>query len=207
VVPPTFEDLAEWAGKGRVVRADPAAIADWLLLEHQKFALVKTGVPLIGEGIVDVVTFTEVVLGDGRAGYQLAMSVNDERPGRTTIYSADPGSGQVWETCRKRHRFVNSSIIEWQCSLHLVGAWLTTSTVIHRWDEDGDSEHAALAELAALRGPHKGVRPSLLWRDGHHDTHYWPAVLDRWLYRPQPGDLVDAIYGRGPCADQASHLR
>jgi hypothetical protein len=30
-VPPSFEDLAEWAGEGRIVRADPAAIMSWRL--------------------------------------------------------------------------------------------------------------------------------------------------------------------------------
>lgn len=182
MVPPSFEDLAEWAGEERIVRADPAAIPSWRLPEHQKAALVNTGIPLIGEGIVSVVTFSEVVLNGGRAAYQLAMNVDDEWPSLTTVFSAEPISGEVWATGGEHHRLVNSSIPDWQCSLHLVGVWLATSTVIGRWDEDGDAEDAALAELAMLRDGIREFNPASYGTEGHHDTHYWPAVLDRWLY-------------------------
>ena len=49
MVPPGSEEPAAWAGEGRVVRADPAAITNWRLPEHQKAALINTGIPLIGE--------------------------------------------------------------------------------------------------------------------------------------------------------------
>ena len=62
------------------------------------------------------------------------------------------------ETRGEYQRLVNSSILHWQCSLHLVGVWLATSTVIGRWDEDAEAEDAALAVLAALRCPRSRER-------------------------------------------------
>ena len=181
MLPPSFEELAVWAGEGRVVRADPAAVTNWRLPEQEKAALVSTGIPLI-EGIVSVVTFSEVVLDDGRAAYQLAMNVDDEWPSVTTAFRAEPVSGEVWATCGEYRPFVNSSVLDWQRSLHLVGVWLATSTVIGRWDEDGDAEDAALTELAVLRDRIREFDPASYGKEGHHDTRYWPAVLDRWLY-------------------------
>lgn len=182
MVPPSFEELAAWAGEGRVVRADPAAITDWRLPEHQKAALISAGIPLIGEGIVSAVAFSEMALDDDRSAYRLAMNVDDTWPSLTAIFSAQPVDGSVWETNGGHRRLVNSSILTWQCSLHLVGVWLATSMVIGRWDEDGDAEEAALAELAGLRDRIREFDPASFGRQGHHDTHYWPAVLDRWLY-------------------------
>lgn len=181
-MPPSFEELAAWAGEGRVVRADPAAITNWRLPEHQKAALINTGIPLIGEGILSAVTFHDVALDDGRQAYQLAMNVDDTWPSLTKVFSAEPVSGAVWETRSGPHRLVNSSIPAWQRSLHLVGLWLATSTTIGRWDEDRDAEDAALAELAGLRDRIREFDPASYGKEGHHATHYWPGVLDRWLY-------------------------
>jgi len=119
-----------------------------VLPEQEKAVQVSTGIPLIGEGIVSVVAFSEVLLDGGRAAYRLAMNVDDEWPSVTTAFRAKPVSGEVWATDGEHRQFVNSSILDWQCSLHLVGVWLATSTVIGRWDEDSDAENAALAELA-----------------------------------------------------------
>jgi hypothetical protein len=152
------------------------------LPEQEKAALVTTGIPLIGEGIINVVAFTEVLLDDGGTAYQLARDVDDEWPSMTRTFMAEPVSGEVWATRDENRWFVNSSIIDWQCSLHLVGVWLATSTAIGRWDEEGDAEDATLAELAALRDRIREFDPASYGKEGHHATHYWPAVLDRWLY-------------------------
>ena len=77
--------------------------------------------------------------------------------------------------------FVNSTITHWLCSLHMVGSWLTSSTVIGRWDEDGQAEEEALAELADLLERIRALDPPA-FGDGDRATHFWPAVLDRWLY-------------------------
>ncbi|MEU9507773.1 MULTISPECIES: SUKH-4 family immunity protein [unclassified Micromonospora] len=98
------------------------------------------------------------------------------------VYSAAPGTGEVqaWSSDGSTW-FVNPTINHWLCSLHMVGSWLTSSTVIGRWDEDGQAEEKALAELADLLERIMAFDPPA-FGDGDHATHFWPAVLDRWLY-------------------------
>lgn len=79
-------------------------------------------------------------------------------------------------------RFVNSSINHWLCSLHLVGTWFSNSTAIRTWDEDGATEDVALAELADLSRRITHLDPPAYGTAGDHETHFWPATLDRWLY-------------------------
>jgi SUKH-4 immunity protein len=76
---------------------------------------------------------------------------------------------------------VNSTVNHWLCSLHLVGTWLTHSTVIDRWDEDEEAESQALAEIDDLLGRIGAIDPAAIG-DGAHATQFWPAVLGRWLY-------------------------
>ncbi|WP_160160966.1 SUKH-4 family immunity protein [Actinomadura sp. K4S16] len=175
-VPPAFEAVASWAGAERVVRAAGSDLATWRVPEPQKEALVTCGVPLIDD-LVDAVSFSAEP-----AVYRLA-SCNNEVADVVWEYGATPGSGEVLQlglpdgsAC-----FVNSTINHWLCSLHLVGSWLTGSTVIGHWDEDGQAEEEALAELADLLEQIRALDPPAVG-DGDHRTHFWPAVLDRWLY-------------------------
>ncbi|WP_426503618.1 SUKH-4 family immunity protein [Dactylosporangium sp. McL0621] len=72
-------------------------------------------------------------------------------------------------------RFVNSSVVHWLASLHLVGAWYTTSAAIRTWDEDEETEELALAELDELLQRVAALDPPALGPEGNHGTHLWPA--------------------------------
>ncbi|MDG4807359.1 SUKH-4 family immunity protein [Micromonospora sp. WMMD1120] len=170
-LPPTFEALTAWAGSERVVRATELEVAAWRLPESQKAVLVSAGVPLIDD-LVGAVSF-----GAEPTMYRLAHS---EDP--SWVYGAEPGTGavRIWSPDGSVG-FVNSTIVHWLSSLHLVGAWLTSSTVIDRWDEDCQAEEQALAELADLLERIRDLDPPAFGH-GDHTTHFWPGVLDRWLY-------------------------
>lgn len=175
-VPPAFEAVTTWAGAGRVVRAAELDVATWRLPEPQKAALVSCGVPLIDDLVGAVSFHAEPTM------YRLAH-FDDDVGDLAWVYGAAPGTGevlQVWSSDGST-RFVNSTINHWLCSLHVVGSRLTGSTVISRWDEDGQAEEEALAELADLLERIKTLDPPA-FGDGDHQTHFWPAVLDRWLY-------------------------
>ncbi|MFI0410432.1 SUKH-4 family immunity protein [Actinomadura sp. 3N508] len=175
-LPPTFEALTSWAGAGRVVRAAESDVADWRLPGPQKAALVSCGIPLIDD-LVDAVSFYAEP-----AMYRLAR-MGDEASALGWAYSAASDSGEVLEAGVPDGgaRFVNSTINHWLCSLHLVGSRLTSSTVIGRWDEDEQTEAEALAELADLVEQIRLLDPPAIG-DGDHETRFWPAVLDRWLF-------------------------
>ena len=170
-LPPAFEAVTAWAGTGRVVRATELDVATWRLPEQQKAALVSSGVPLIDD-LVGAVSF------DAEPTMYRLANADDPR----SVYGAAPGTGEVhiWSPDGSAG-FVNSTIVHWLCSLHMVGTWLTSSTVIDRWDEDGQAEEQALAELADLLERIKDPDPQA-FGDGDHTTHFWPGVLDRWLY-------------------------
>ncbi|MGW5557637.1 SUKH-4 family immunity protein [Micromonospora sp. NPDC003944] len=170
-LPPTFEAVTVWAGTGRVVRATELDVARWRLPEAQKAALVSSGVPLIDD-LVGAVSFDAEP-----TSYRLATF---DDPG--WVYGAAPTTGEVhlWSADGSTG-FVNSTIVHWLCSLHMVGSWLTSSTVIDRWDEDEQAEEQALAELADLLERIRDLDPPA-FGDGDHTTHFWPGVLDRWLY-------------------------
>jgi hypothetical protein len=170
-LPPAFEAVTAWAGTGRVVRATKLDVARWRLPEPQKAALVSCGVPLIDDLVGEVSFHAEPTM------YRLA---NSDEP--HWVYGATPGTGevQIWSSDGSAG-FVNSTIIHWLCSLHMVGSWLASSTVIDRWDEDGQAEEQALAELADLLERIRDLDPPA-FGDGDHSTHFWPGVLDRWLY-------------------------
>lgn len=175
-VPPAYEAVAARAGAGRIVRAAEPAVAAWRLPEQQKVALVSSGVPLI-DGLVSSVSFhSEPTM------YRLAR-LEDAAADLTWVYKAVPGTGEVLHLCSPGGgtRFVNSTINHWLCSLHMVGSWLATSTVIDHWDEAEHAEEEAIAELADLLAEIRILDPPA-FGDGDHRTHFWPAVLDRWLY-------------------------
>jgi hypothetical protein len=154
-------------------------VAGWRLPYAQKAALTSCGVPLLDD-IVDLTLFAEQPQ-DGR--YRLAGFGGDpHRPDCT--YLAEPESGlvSVQEQSTGRVRLVNSSINHWLCSLHLVGTWLASSTAIQTWDDDEAMEHLALAELADLLRQITRLDPPAYGDVGDHETHFWPGVLDRWLY-------------------------
>jgi hypothetical protein len=101
----------------------------------------------------------------------------------TWDHGAVPETGEVrvWPPDGRQSGFVNSTINHWLCTLNLVGSWFAHSSVIHRWDEDGEAEEQAHAETAALLDRIGAVDPAAIG-DGSHDMHFWPGVLDRWLY-------------------------
>jgi len=173
--PPDFEALEAWAGAGRVVRAAASDVAGWRLPREQKAALTRCGVPLL-EGLVDAALFEAEP-----AMYRLAGAGRYE-PAWT--YLAEPQTGRVLEleASSGSTRFVNSSVNHWLCSLHLVGTWLSGSTAIQQWDEDEAMEDLALAELADASQRIRYLDPPAYGEVGDHRTHFWPAVLDRWLY-------------------------
>ena len=170
-LPPAFETVTAWAGTGRVLRATEPDVATWRLPEREKAALVSCGVPLI-DGLVSAVSFhAEPTM------YRLANA-----DGLDWVYGAAPGTGEVQiRSSDGSTGFVNSTITHRLCSLHMVGSWLTSSTVIDRSDEDEQAEDEALTELADLLERIKALDPPA-FGDGDHTTHFWPAVLDRWLY-------------------------
>lgn len=170
-LPPAFEAVTAWAGAGRVVRAAQRDVATWRLPEPQKASLVCCGVPLIDDLVGAVSFHAEPTM------YRLAHFGDLD-----CVYGATPGTGevQVWSSDDST-RFVNSTINHWLGSLHVVGSWLTSSAAIDRWDEDEQAEEEALAELADLLERIRAL-DSPAFGDGDHRTHFWPAVLDRWLY-------------------------
>lgn len=171
LLPPAHDVVTAWAGAGRVVCATESEVAAWRLPEPQKAALVSCGVPLI-EDLVDTVSFRAEA-----TTYRLASFEDPD-----LVYGAVPGTGEVraWssdgDAC-----FVNSTIVHWLCSLHMVGSWLASSTVIGRWCEDGKAEEDTFAEIADLLQRIATLDPPAIG-DGDHVTHFWPGVLDRWLY-------------------------
>lgn len=176
---PDHSSLLAWAGAGRVVCAEASQVAGWRLPHPQKAALTSCGVPLLDD-IVDMTLFAAEPP-DGR--YRLA-GTSGEAPWLGSTYLAEPESClvTVQEESTGRVRFVNSSINHWLCSLHLVGTWLASSTAIHTWDEDEAMEHLAFAELADLLQRITRLDPPAYGDIGDHETHFWPGVLDRWLY-------------------------
>jgi hypothetical protein len=175
--PPDFKALEAWAGAGRVVRAAASDVAGWRLPREQKAALTSCGVPLL-EGVVDVTLFeAEPTM------YRLAGAGVD-RYESGCIYLAETQTGRVLEleASSGSTRFVNSSVNHWLCSLHMVGMWLSGSTAIQHWDEDEAMEDVALAELADVLQRIRYLDPPAYGEVGNHRTHFWPAVLDRWLY-------------------------
>lgn len=154
-------------------------MAGWDLPPAQKAALTSCGVPLLDD-LVDVVLLT-VEPGEGK--YRLAGTGSIPN-GPGYVYLAEPGSGVVsaLEPPSGHLRFVNSSVNHWLCSLHLVGTWFSGSAAIQSWDEDEEAEQAALAELSGLLKRITDLDPPAYGGRGDHDTHFWPAVIDRWLY-------------------------
>lgn len=59
---------------------------------------------------------------------------------------------------------------------------MTGSAAGRHWDQDEATEEVALAELAAVLARIADLDPPAYGGVGDHRTHYWPAVLDRWLY-------------------------
>lgn len=174
-IPPTFEAVAAWAGAGRVVRATEFDVAAWELPEAQKLALISCGVPLI-EDIVGRVSFHA-----GPTMYRLAFGEGGPAP--TWHYGAMAVTGEVLLASPSdgSTAFVNSTIIHWLCSLHMVGSWLTSSTALDTWDESPEAEDAARAELDNLMHRISALDPPA-FGEGNHETHLWPGLLDRWLY-------------------------
>ncbi|MEU4689210.1 SUKH-4 family immunity protein [Actinoplanes sp. NPDC023714] len=169
--PPEFDAVETWAGAGRVIRAGEPELASWELPEQQKSALVTSGVPII-DGLVDVVSFQVKP-----TMYQLAQAGGQDR-----VFGAAAVTGAVVEhSTEAGMRFVNSSIVHWLWSLHLVGSWVTGSVALARWDESPEAEEQTFAEIAALLERIRELDPPAVG-DGSHDDHFWPAVLDRWLY-------------------------
>lgn len=154
-------------------------MAGWQLPQQQKAALISCGVPLL-EGIVDTVLFAAEPH-DRR--YRLAGTRTDlYQPGCAYLAAPETGLVSELEPSSGRVRFVNSSINHWLCSLHLVGAWSADSTAIQAWDEDEEMENVALAELADLSQQIRHLDPAAYGNAGDHKTHFWPGVIDRWLY-------------------------
>ncbi|MEV6299099.1 SUKH-4 family immunity protein [Actinoplanes sp. NPDC051861] len=174
--PPTTAELESWAGTGRVLRATEAEVAAWLLPGTAKAVLISSGVPLVDDFV------SEVSFGAAPMMYRLGR---DAGPADMTLeYGAVPETGEVRLWSPGGHgesSFVNSSITQWLCSLHMVGTWLTESAVIDSWDESDEAEEQAHAELAELLRRIEAVDPEAI-ADGDHERQFWPGVLDRWLY-------------------------
>ena len=178
-LPPDFESVEAWAGVGRVIRVEASDVSGWRLPARQKAALTSCGVPLL-EGVVDVTLFTAEP-SDER--YHLAGVGSDPyHAGYTYLAEPETGLVSVLEPSSGHVRFVNSSINHWLCSLHLAGTWFSSSTAIQTWDEDEAMEQAALAELADLLQRITHLDPPAYGAAGDHETHFWPAIIDRWLY-------------------------
>ncbi|MFD0823167.1 SUKH-4 family immunity protein [Micromonospora zhanjiangensis] len=122
--PPTAEQLESWAGRGRVLRATETDVAAWRLPQSAKTALTISGVPLF-DGLVREVSFRAAP-----TMYRLAVDYDDGPVQMVWEYGAVPETGEVRLWLAGEHgdgSFVNSSISQWLCSLHLVGCWFTES--------------------------------------------------------------------------------
>jgi hypothetical protein len=176
--PPTMEELESWAGRGRVLRATESEVATWRLPQSAKAALISSGVPVL-EGLVREVSFRATAM-----AYWLAVDSEDGSTQTSWQYGAVPETGEVrlWsaDECGPSS-FVNSSISQWLCSLHVVGSCFAESTTLNSWDESAEAEEQALAELADLLRRIKVIDPAAI-ADGDHGRQFWPGVLDRWLF-------------------------
>ncbi|GAA1027594.1 hypothetical protein GCM10009557_09580 [Virgisporangium ochraceum] len=162
-----------------MIRAEASQVTDWRLPEVQKTTLTSCGVPLLDDIVEE--TVLEASSQDGT--YHLARSRSFlHSPGQT--YFAEPGAGRVHvlEPLTGRVSFVNSSIVHWLWSLHLVGTWVLNSAALQAWDQDEAMEDVAVAELADLLERIRLLDPEAYGKVGDHETHFWPGVLDRWLY-------------------------
>lgn len=176
--PPTTEELESWAGHGRVRRATRADVAGWRLPQSAKDALTLSGVPLIDDLVL------EVSFRAAPAMYRLALH-HDDGPGNPAWeYGAVPGTGEVrlWAAGGEEDSsFVNSSISQWLCSLHMVGRFFAEPGALDGWDESAEAEERALAGLAELLRRIEVLDPAAI-ADGDHERQFWPGVLDRWLF-------------------------
>ncbi len=116
--------------------------------------------------------------------YRLAFESNGGSAHTAWEYGAVPGTGEVrlWRSDgRGGSSFVNSSISQWLCALHLVGTCFAESAALGRYDESVEAEDQAVAELADLLRRIEAIDPAAI-ADGDHERQFWPAVLDRWLF-------------------------
>lgn len=177
-MPPTFVQLESWAGPGRVLRATEADVSAWRLPPSARAALVLSGVPLLDDIVCEASFQTAPTT------YRLAFHHIGDSADTTWEYDAVPGTGEVhlWASSRRGgSSFVNSSIIQWLCSLHLVGGRFAESTVLDRWDDSAETEEQALSELAGLLDQIAAIDPAAI-ADGDHERQFWPGLLDRWLF-------------------------
>ncbi|MER7276135.1 SUKH-4 family immunity protein [Dactylosporangium sp. NPDC000244] len=175
---PTMEELESWAGRGRVLCATGSDVAAWRLPQPAKAALLSSGVPLLDEVV------HEVAFRAASTMYRLALLSDGGSAHPGWEYGAVPETGEVrlWSAGGQGDSsFVNSSINQWLCSLHMVGSWLAASAVIGCWRESAEAEEQALAELADLLRRIEAIDPAAIG-DGDHEQQFWPAMLDRWLY-------------------------
>ncbi|MBG0564908.1 SUKH-4 family immunity protein [Actinoplanes aureus] len=173
-----MEQLESWAGRGRVRRATETDVAAWRLPQSEKAALIFSGVPLLDD-LVEEVSFRAAP-----TMYRLAFESNDGPAHTTWEYGAVPETGEIrlWPADgRGDSSFVNSSISQWLCSLHMVGSCFAESSAFDRWDESAEAEEQALAELADLLRRIEIIDPAAI-ADGDHERQFWPGVLDRWLF-------------------------
>jgi hypothetical protein len=178
LTPPTVEELESWAGRGRVRRATQTDVEAWRLPQPAKDALIFNGVPLIDDLVL------EVSFRPAPTMYRLALHYDDGSGHTAWEYGAVPETGEVrlWSAGgRGESSFVNSSISQWLCSLHMVGSCFTDSAALDRWDESAEAEEQALSELADLLRRIEAIDPAAI-ADGDHERQFWPGVLDRWLF-------------------------
>jgi hypothetical protein len=158
----TFDDLAAWAGAEYVIRADPAAVANWQIPEDQKLILVAVGVPVVDQLIEHV---------DFQAGPRPALGTRSEtslyrltrnhhgniRPGLLWAFGAEPGTGKVFYVMPDGDAwFANSTIGLWLQALHHYGLRVSQSPILH---DPGQDEDRALAEIRELAQELKWIDP------------------------------------------------
>ncbi|MEU4559533.1 SUKH-4 family immunity protein [Actinoplanes sp. NPDC023936] len=173
-----MEQLESWAGRGRVRRATEADVTAWRLPQSEKAALILSGVPLL-EDLVEEVSFRAAP-----TMYRLAFESNDGPAQTAWEYGAVPETGEVRLWPAGGHgdsSFVNSSISQWLCSLHMVGSCFAESAALDRWEESAEAQEQAFAVLADLLRRIEVIDPAAV-ADGDHERQFWPGVLDRWLF-------------------------
>lgn len=153
-------------------------MAAWRIPQPAKAALTSSGIPLLDE-VVGSVSFHAAP-----TRYRLALDPGGEPTDPAWEFGAVPVTGEVRLWSPGGHEdssFVNSSISQWLCSLHLVGSRFAESDLFDRWDESAEAEERALAALADLLGRIEAVDPAAI-ADGDHERQFWPGLLDRWLF-------------------------
>ncbi|MER6320062.1 SUKH-4 family immunity protein [Streptomyces sp. NPDC001581] len=184
----TYDRLTEWAGLGRVTRADRDVAAGWRIPDSMKALLVEVGIPVAPRLIERVVMQSEadpVLLTSRGLLYRLTEQAEADEPAERSSFGVEPETGVVYFVMPGGEAlFANSGVEVWLDVLHCYGSRVTASELLS--EPDGpeeylseEEEEQALAELSGLAEELREIDPAAF--EGY-EGYLWPGLLDRWLY-------------------------